>query len=115
MPYVAPIQPGLPRDRILSMGEVMALLEAVEHNHLLMFVLVALNTLARPEAVRELTVFQIDFEHRLIDLNPRGRRQTKKYRPVVPITETLLPWLRSASSEYVVNWFGRPISGVRIA
>src|SRR5262249_33503645 len=29
-----------------------------------------------------------------LDLNPPGRTQNKKFRPMVPVTPTLLPWLR---------------------
>jgi hypothetical protein len=31
----------------------------------------------------------------LVNLNPDGRRQTKKYRPTVRLTDTLAPWLIS--------------------
>ena len=55
--------------------------------------MISLNTLARPDAVLDLGPAQVDIKRRLIKLNPDGRKQTKKYRPVVPISETLLPWL----------------------
>ena len=55
--------------------------------------MISLNTLARPDAVLDLSPAQVDFKRRLIKLNPDGRKQTKKYRPVVPISETLLPHL----------------------
>ena len=61
--------------------------------HLLRFCIISLNTLARPDAVLDLSPMQVDIKRRLIKLNPDGRRQTKKYRPVVPISETLLPWM----------------------
>ena len=50
----------------------------------------------RPEAVLELTPFQIDRRDRLVMLNAAARRQTKKYRPTLPMPdcfwETLLSW-----------------------
>ena len=39
--------------------------------------------------------------------------QTKKRRPVVPITDTLLPALQNPTGEHLVNWHGRPIKKVR--
>ena len=80
-----------------------------------MYCLIAFNTLARPEAILELKVFQIDFENRLIQLNPPGRRQTKKYRPVVPATATLLPWLRTVKNGNIVSYFGREVSSIKTA
>jgi integrase len=44
--------------------------------------MILIGTACRPEAALELTGEQLDFEDRLIDLNPRGRAQTKKFRPV---------------------------------
>ena len=54
------------------------------------------NTLARPEAILELKLFQVNLDDRLITLNPPGREQTKKRRPTLPITDTLFPWLENA-------------------
>ena len=51
--------------------------------------MILIGTACRPEAALELTGAQLDFEDRLIDLNPRGRAQTKKFRPVVKMPEAL--------------------------
>ena len=102
--------------RRLSPQEVSALLTAArEVPHLLTFCMVALNTLARPDAILDLSPFQIDLENRRIDLNPAGRRQTKKHRPVVPITDTLLPWVSGATAERLVHWHGRPVASIKTA
>jgi integrase len=71
------------------------------------------NTMARPEAILELTRFQLDFESRLVRLNPEGRRQTKKYRPTVPMTETIMPWLRKVKGNHVITYHGGPIRSVK--
>jgi hypothetical protein len=56
--------------------------------------ILALNTWARPEAIVELSVKQqVDFENGLLDLNPPGRRQNKKQRPVIRLTTNLNGWL----------------------
>jgi integrase len=57
------------------------------------FILLAIATEGRPDAVRELTPAQIDFEAGLIHLNPEGRKQTKKYRATVRMPEALRPYL----------------------
>lgn len=81
--------------------------------HIHMFIMISLNTLARPGAVLDLSPFQVDRESRLIDLNPKNRKRTKKGRPVVPITDTLLPFVWSTNSERYVNWHGAPIHSIK--
>lgn len=49
-----------------------------------------LATGARNEAITSQTWPQIDFENGLVHLNPKGRKQTSKRRPTVP----LVPFLR---------------------
>jgi hypothetical protein len=37
---------------------------------------------------------QFDQTHKLLDLNPAGRKQNKKFRPIVTVSATLAAWLR---------------------
>lgn len=115
VPYVPQLPPGDPRERRLSMEESAALLDACTSEHLFMFVLLAFNTLSRPQALLDLRRDQIDLENRLIHLNPPGRHQTKKYRPVVPISATLVPWLKEGSGDYVVNYHDRRVASIKKA
>lgn len=89
--------PEKPVHRRLDIDELAAFLRAVggtrRSAHLHRYVILALTTMGRPDAICELTRAQIDRDMRVIDLNPPGRRQTKKRRPVVPITDTLAAWL----------------------
>ena len=80
-----------------------------------MFLLMACCTLARPEAILDLTVFQRDRDAGTIDLNPRGRRQTKKYRPLIPEAATLTPWLDQAEGPHFVAWHGRRLKSIKTA
>ena len=99
---------------ILTIDETARLLEAAAaYPHVLAFCMISLNTLARPDAVFDLSPFQVDINRRRIDLNPSGRRQTKKYRPVVPITDTLLPWVSRRDVERFVLFQGRPIESIK--
>jgi integrase len=102
------------RFRELSMAEVARLLAAAARvPHLLRFCVISLNTLARPDAVLDLTPSQVDLDRRRINLNPKGRRQTKKYRPVVPSSKTLLPWLKDSEDERYVTHHGKPIASIK--
>ena len=53
------------------------------------FLIASVATLGRPDAVHDLSLEsarrQWNTNARVLDLNPKGRRQTKKYRPVVPV------------------------------
>jgi integrase len=114
VPFIMDVPKGPPRDRRLSMDEARALLiEAKTVPHLFTYCMLALNTLGRPEAILDLAPWQIDLEARLIHLNPRGRRQTKKYRPVVPITNTVLPFVSNLTAARIVNWHGKPIDSIK--
>lgn len=94
-----------------------------------------MNTLCRPGAALDLTEAQVDLATRRVDMNPPGRKRTKKGRPVVPITNTLLPFLQGGvplfqhplrteeskrrdptkgrAPTHYVNWCGKPVTTVR--
>uniref|UniRef100_UPI0035A8F2B6 site-specific integrase n=1 Tax=Mesorhizobium sp. LHD-90 TaxID=3071414 RepID=UPI0035A8F2B6 len=99
----------------LSKPEIHRLLLTAKEKwpHLHIFSMIALNTLARPDAVLDLSPAQVDLDERRIDLNPRGRKRTKKQRPVVPITDTLLPYLQAREVVRFVTWHGEPIASVK--
>ena len=88
-----------PKGRPLSMDEMRALYHLADTDYLKRFILWMAGTAARPDAIYELHHAQIDLEHDLIQLNPTGRAQTKKYRPTVKLPPTLRkemgkgPWL----------------------
>jgi len=63
------------------------------------FIALALGTASRKTALLELRRDQVDLERRMIYLNPPGRRQTKKRRPPVPISDDLLPIMQSIVDE----------------
>ncbi len=107
--------PDAERQRILTLEEMKALWDTGMPHHIRVFLVLAINTAARPEALFGLRRSQIDVEHRLLHLNPKGRVQTKKYRPTLPISDTLLPWL-SLERDYQVQWKKKqdqPISSIK--
>lgn len=91
----------------------------VKAPHARLYALLGLFTMARPSAILELTWDRVDFERRQIDLNPRGRRQTKKRRPVVAVNDELLEALQEAhaarQSEYVVERGAKRVGSIKKA
>ena len=87
---------------------------AAAEPHQFLYLMLAAGTLARPKAITELTTFQIDFEARLIRLNPPGRPQNKKRRPTVPICGALLPWLRGLPPGPIVQYRGEPLTRTKM-
>jgi integrase len=76
---------------------------------------IMLGTACRPEAAFDLTGAQLDFENRLIELNPHGRRQTKKIRPIVKMPEALAVILEIALRSHLIIFRGEPVKCVQIA
>lgn len=91
----------------------------VKAPHARLYVRLAIYTMARPSAILELTWDQVDWDHATINLNPPGRKQTKKRRPVVPLNEEAMESLREAhkgaQSEYVIERGAQPIGSIKKA
>ena len=64
--------------------------------YLPLFILLALYTGARKEALLSLRWPQVDLDRRRIDFNPPGRKRTSKGRAVIPIPRRLMVLLRLA-------------------
>lgn len=116
-PHIAMIEEGEapPLGRPLEFSEMVRLIEQVNSDHMLAFCLLMMGTSARPDAVRELTREQIDFENGLIRLNPPGRPQTKKYRPTVKLPNTLYDYLYRAPPGPLIAFRGKKVAQVRTA
>lgn len=115
VPFVLPGQDGEARDRVLTLAESQRIWDAAHLPHERMFLALAFCTMARPEAILDLQRSQVDFMRRLLAQNPPGRRQTRKYRPTVPVCAFLLPWLDAAPAGHLVNWHGKPIASFKTA
>lgn len=68
-------------------------LEREERHTLRAYLRAAVATWARPDALLDLTGKQWAPAAGVVDLNPRGRPQTKKYRPAVPVARQFRPYL----------------------
>ncbi len=86
----------------MTLDQAVALLAAAARvPHMLKLNMILACTMCRPEAALELGQRQIDREAGLVDLNPKGRKQTRKYRPIVPLARTLRPFLEP---EAAADW-----------
>ena len=102
-----------PKGRPLSLDEVRALYHTTQYGWLKRFILWMVGTAARPDAILDLTLAQIDLEYDLIHLNPKGRSQTKKYRPTVKLPPTLRAHM--GDGPYVIMDGGKPRVDVKYA
>lgn len=113
-PFIPMPDPAPPKERWLTQSELEHLLATAEKrrksgpspdrlSRVERFVHIAARTGARKRSIEQLTWAQVDFEKKLIDFNPPGRRQSSKRRPTVPIAEALLPILEQAHKERSSN------------
>jgi integrase len=122
-PFVKVPARGDGKDRWLTRNEAARLLSAARQEpksrlHLPLFIMIALYTGARSEAILSLKWFpQVDLARGTIDFNPPGRARTKKGRAIVPIPERLRWFLKKAreraTSPYVLNFHGQPIQRIK--
>lgn len=107
------------RERHLTRAQFEKWFAQVRAPHARLYVELGLATMARPSAILELTWPQVDFDRGTVDLNPRGRRQTKKRRPVVPLNEDALAALAEAykgrQSNYVIEVGARQVKSIKKA
>jgi len=112
LPLIELPEPPPARDRWLTREEAARLLaEAAADNgdrlsRTYRFCLLALRTAARESAIETLRwdTGQVDFAVRKIHYNPAGRRQTKKRRASVPMTDDLFAMLQTAYLERTSEW-----------
>lgn len=98
--------PPMARDRWLQQKEFAAILVEAERqregprlSRVERFIWLGIETAGRRAALQTLKWGQVDFDTGVIHLNPPGRRQTKKRRSSVPISDELMPVLKRAYAE----------------
>jgi integrase len=91
----------------------------VKAPHARLYVRLGIATMARPAAILELRWEQIDWEHSHVDLNPRGRKQTRKRRPVVPLNAETMDELKKAfdgkQSEFIIERGASQVKSIKKA
>ena len=105
--------------RHLSKEEFEVFFSAVHAAHAKLYALLGLYTMARPSAILALVWDQIDFRLGQIDLNPPGRRQTVKKRPVVAMNDVVSDLLQQAYQarqiDHVIERGGQPLACIKKA
>jgi integrase len=113
--------PETPERKVRHLGhaEFERFFAEVKAPHARLYVLLGLYTMARPSAILDLTWDRVDFARGLIDLNPAGRKQTAKRRPVVPIADDLKAALELAyagrQSNFVIEHGAKQVASVKKA
>lgn len=113
-----------PREIEYSPEQVAAILEAaltrMDRQHVHLFAMIMLSCHARVEAVMELDASQI--KGGLIYFNAPGRKQTRKKRAIVPVCDSLAPWLPTDGKVIVCrqqrkdgSTFARPTYSIKTA
>jgi len=120
LPAIARLPLPPPRSRFLTEEEVTRLKQAsVEHPHIHNFILIALMTGQRIEAILSLRWDQVDFKTGLVDFNdpdiPMPHR--RKGRAVVPMSNALRTLLEGLPKDciYVISKGGKRLRDFRVA
>jgi integrase len=114
-------RPALPDRKVrhLTQAEFERWFREVRAPHARLYVELGLATMARPSAILDLTWDRVDFERGTVDLNPVGRRQTRKRRPVVPLSQNALEALREAyrgrQSRFVIERGAAQVKSIKKA
>lgn len=103
------------KGRLMTVREIARLIDAVRDEHLLQYLIGEINTGSRPITTLESDTSRINWQDRLFETNPRGRSQTKKFRPLLRIPATWEPWLRAAPPGLLVTYDGTPIKSIKKA
>lgn len=105
--------------RYLERDEFKKFFAAVKAPHARLYVILGLYTMARPSAILELEWRQVDFARRQINLNPPGRLQTAKKRPIVTMNEELYEALVTAyasrQASAIIERGAEPIQSIKKA
>jgi integrase len=107
VPPFIKLRRGEARERVLSKSEAAALFNSANSESQFFYLMLSFATGARPTAILELTHSQLDVERRRIRLNPAGRAQNKKRRPIVPMAEVLVPWIGATGDGHLINYGGK--------
>lgn len=119
VPYVLVPQKPDPRNNFLTREEADKLIAAAVMPHAKLFIIVALNTAGRMQAILDLTWARVDMKKGLIDLRDPEKDRTKKGRAIIPINAPLRTALEAAKegavSDYVIEWGGEKVGNIKKA
>lgn len=116
-PYIErPAKPD-PKRRHLTKREAVSLIEAATTPHIRLFIVLALATAGRREALLSLTWDRVDFESGLISLRDPDDPTRRKGRATVPMNRMLRKELalakEGAQTDHVIEWGAAPVRSVK--
>jgi integrase len=107
-----------PKDYYLTRDDLAACLEAAALPHVRLFLILAMATAGRKQALLDLTWDRVDFTAGKINLRVDEDRQMKR-RAEVPmngqVRAALLEAKEGALTDHVIEWAGRPVGSLRTA
>jgi integrase len=117
VPYIdMPPKPAA-RERWLSRGDLQSLKHNATGPHIRLFIILAMATGGRKEALLTLKWEQVDFVRGIIHLDDQKSPHKRKGRASVPMNRTILAALhearKAAISDYVIEWNGQPVKSVK--
>ena len=105
------------RERWLTREEVQALIEHAGTPHVRLFIILAIATAGRSEAILDLTWDRVDIEAGLIHLDDPDRERTSKGRATVPMNATaraaLIGDRPGALTPYVIEWKHAKLASIK--
>jgi len=105
-----------PKDLYLTKDQARQYLKACTTPHIKLFVMLALATAGRKEALLDLEWSRVDFERSRINLR-RDSTKKRKGRALVPMNGELRAALQDAKAgaltDYVIEWAGEPVKDVK--
>ncbi len=114
VPFVELPPAGQPYPHYATREQIVRLLNADMPDHVWAYFLVRLCTACRGDAARDLQRAQIDTAAMLVHLNPANRRQTKKYRPTVPLLQPLARYVETVRPDgHLVHWHGNRVASIK--
>lgn len=117
VPFIPMPPKPAPRDRWLSREEVGRLKNAATGPHIRLFIILAIATGGRKEAILQLKWDQIDSVRGIIHLDDQEAVHKRKGRASVPMNKTvraaLLQARKEAHSDYVIEWNRQPVKSVK--
>jgi integrase len=113
-PFVAVVEGehDKPMGEPLTLDQLRAFYRGSDEQHWQDFFLLMLGTGGRTGAAVRMHKNQLDFENLLISLNPKGRKQTSKFRPVVRLLPTLRERFKDRPDGALIVFHGKAVGKI---
>lgn len=121
-PHVPSLREPPPRAHVLDRAQVANLLRAARalgHDHIALFIRLAVYTGARRSAILQLTWSRVDLKAGTVDFRLPGMAHARKRRAITGLPARLLGSLRRrqkrSTAPTVIEWRGKPVASIKRA